>query len=72
MHAAGLRAFERAVTLPDLAVAFEGAQRDLRAFPPAVAVEAISPMLESLVAAKDARKAQLQQPADMAGDLIPY
>jgi hypothetical protein len=70
VHAAGLRAFERAQTLPDLAVAFEVAQRDLRAFPPAVPAEAIRAMLDTLIAAKDARKLALRPRAIApAGDL---
>jgi len=71
--AAALRAFERAQTVPDLAVAFEGAQRDLRAFPPAVAIERIREMIATLVEAKDLRKDALRPvgKAPAAGDIPP-
>lgn len=71
VHAAGLRAFERAQTLPDLAVAFDAAQRDLRAFPPSVPVEEIRPLLEALIAAKEARKDGLRPKLSPTGDLPP-
>lgn len=58
--AAALRAFERAQTVPDLAVAFASAQVDLRAFPPAVNVELVAGLLERLVEAKDLRKEALR------------
>jgi len=56
---AALRAIERAGTVPDLARVFEDAQRGLRAFPPGVPADEIRPMIEAVVAAKDARKAAL-------------
>lgn len=45
--------------LPDLQRVWGNIPADVKAAP-------------KVIAAKDARKAQLQQPADMAGDLIPY
>lgn len=57
---AGLRALERAGTVPDLAVAFERVVRDLKAFPPSVSVEEIRPMLEAVIEAKDLRKDALR------------
>jgi AAA domain-containing protein len=57
---AALRAIGRAATVPDLAVVFERAQRDLRAFPPSVPAEVIRPMLEAVVEAKDLKKDALR------------
>ena len=56
---AALRAIERAATVPDLARVFENAQRTLRSFPPALPADAVRPMLEAVVEAKDGRKATL-------------
>lgn len=58
--AAALRAFERAQTVPDLAVAFESAQSDLKAFVPAVAPDRIRQMVLELAASKDLRKNALR------------
>lgn len=68
---AAVRALARAGTLPDLAVVFERAQRDLKAFPPSVTVEVIRPMLEAVVQAKDDRKDALRPQPNPAGDLPP-
>lgn len=55
---AGCRAIERAGTLPDLERVFVEQQRLLRACSVAAGREVVVPLLERLVAAKDARKGQ--------------
>ena len=54
-----LRAFERAETVPDLARVFAETQREIRAHTGVVPSAVLVPLLESVIAAKDARKAAL-------------
>lgn len=54
---ASIRGCDRAENLPDLQVAFEKGQRDIRAFQPTAGAEVVRAELARLVAAKDARKA---------------
>jgi len=71
VQAAALRAIERAATLPDLALVFERAQGDLKAFLPGVPVETVKELLGGVVEAKDLRKDALRPTLKPAGDLPP-
>lgn len=78
---AGLRAIEQAPNIPDLVVAFGKAEKSLKACVVDAGRDAVVPLLERLVAAKDARKASFHDPAgvivkdldpmDLVADLPP-
>lgn len=59
---AGLRAIEQAPNLPDLATVFDHAQKSLRACSVTAGADAVVPLLNRLVVAKDARKAAFYPP----------
>lgn len=57
---AGIRAIERAPNIPDLQIAFQDAQKALRACSVDAGADAVVPLLERLVDAKDVRKDALR------------
>ena len=69
---AGIRSVERAANVPDLAVAFQDAQRQLRACSVDAGAESVITLLGRLVEAKDARKTELtEKKAGIVHDLDP-
>lgn len=72
MLEAGIRLMERATTVPDLVVVFTEQQRLLRAMSTTAGKEAIVPLLERLVEAKDRCKAAFgpEQRVELAGEAI--
>lgn len=56
---AGIRTMARCGNLPDLAREFENAQRQVRSFKALVGAVLVDPVMAEVVAAKDARKAEL-------------
>lgn len=59
---AGIRAVNAAPNVPDLAIAFQNAQKAIRACSVDAGAEAVVPLLERLVDAKDLRKDALRPP----------
>jgi len=68
---AGIRAIDRCPNIPDLAIAFQDAQKALRACSVDAGVEVVAPLLARLVDAKDLRKDVLSRPTGIVRDLDP-
>lgn len=68
---AGIRAIERCTNIPDLAIAFQDAQKALRACSIDAGADVVVPLLERLVDAKDLQKDVLSRPSGIVKDLDP-
>ena len=68
---AGIRSIEQCPNVPDLAIAFDKAQKALRAQSMTAGADYVVPLLERLVDAKDVRKDVLSRPPGVVRDLDP-
>ena len=66
---AGIRSLERCTNVPDLAIAFQDAQKAVKAHNTTAGADVVIPLLQRLIDAKDERKDLLSRPPGIVKDL---